>query len=267
MAIRYDKKLNKEINRVIRNFNSKINRLSKLETDYILPQKISKKELKNTVYTRNELRRKLSEYESFNKRGMEKTLTTAQGFSISQYEYERLKRESTRIKRDLSRQLKRLETTAPTLHGKKEGFTFAQMGDSLYLNIKAKRLALNKDIMSLSKERFESYERLISKLGRSKVLLDMNFQANMDDMINKLAYNVGYDKEKANLLREKFSKLSPAKFYKLYQNEKSIKAIIEQYDVAMGKIGKVDPEVIKEDVTDNYDDLINNIDKIIEDYL
>ena len=29
MAIRYDKKLESEINRVIRNFNSKINRLTK----------------------------------------------------------------------------------------------------------------------------------------------------------------------------------------------------------------------------------------------
>ena len=29
MAIRYDAKLNKEINRVVRNFNNKINRLKK----------------------------------------------------------------------------------------------------------------------------------------------------------------------------------------------------------------------------------------------
>ena len=119
----------------------------------------------------------------------------------------------------------------------------------------------------MDRARLETYKTTISILGRSKVMLDINFQKNMDDMINKLAYHVGYDEEKANLLREKLGKLSPEKFYQLYQNEKSIKTIIEQYDVAVGKIGKVDPKIIEEDVTNNYDDLINNIDDIIKDYL
>ena len=267
MAIRYDKKLNNEINNVIRRFNSKITRLSNMEKDYILPQKISKKELKDTVYTRRELRRKLSEYNEFTKRGAEETLTTSQGYSISKYEYDRLRRETTRIKKELTRQLKRFERTSPTVYGEKQGFTFAQMGDSMYLNIKAKRELLNRDILKMDRARLETYKTTISILGRSKVMLDMNFKANMDDMINKLAYHVGYDEEKANLLREKLGKLSPEKFYQLYQNEKSIKTIIEQYDVAVGKIGKVDPKIIEEDVTNNYDDLITNIDDIIADYL
>lgn len=267
MAIRYDKKLNSEIDRVIRRFNSKITRLTNMEKDYILPQKISKKELKESVYTRRELRRKLSEYERFNVRGAEETLTTSQGYSISKYEYDRLRRETTRIKKDLSRQIKRFETTMPTVYGKKQGFTFAQMGDSTYLNLKAKREILNRDILKMDRARLETYKTTISLLGRSKVMLDINFQSNMDDMINKLAYHVGYDEEKAKLLRDKLGQLSPEKFYKLFQNEKSIKTIIEQYDVAVGKIGKVDPKIIEEDVTNNYDDLINNIDDIIKDYL
>ena len=59
MAIRYDKKLNAEINRTIRNFNQKIARLEKEERE-LLPSKITKKQIKESVYTRNELNRKLS---------------------------------------------------------------------------------------------------------------------------------------------------------------------------------------------------------------
>ena len=43
MAIRYDKKLNQEINKTIRNFNQKIARLEKTERDLILQSKITKK--------------------------------------------------------------------------------------------------------------------------------------------------------------------------------------------------------------------------------
>ena len=60
MAIRYDKKLNQEINRTIKNFNQKIARLEKQERD-LLPSKITKKSLKSNVYTRTELQRKLKE--------------------------------------------------------------------------------------------------------------------------------------------------------------------------------------------------------------
>ena len=47
MAIRYDKKLNQEINRTIKNFNQKIARLEKQERE-LLPSKITKKELSVT---------------------------------------------------------------------------------------------------------------------------------------------------------------------------------------------------------------------------
>ena len=60
MAIRYDKSLNQEINRTIKNFNQKIARLEKQERE-LLPSKITKKDLKDSVYTRAELRRKLKE--------------------------------------------------------------------------------------------------------------------------------------------------------------------------------------------------------------
>ena len=63
MAIRYDKKLNNEINRVVKNFNQKIARLEKQERE-LLPAKISTKQLKSESYSRTDLRRKLKESDS-----------------------------------------------------------------------------------------------------------------------------------------------------------------------------------------------------------
>ena len=65
VAIRYDKKINQEINRTIKNFNQKIARLEKEQRDLILPDKITKKALKESVYTRTELKRKLKELQRY----------------------------------------------------------------------------------------------------------------------------------------------------------------------------------------------------------
>ena len=42
MAIRFDKKLNQEINRTIKNFNQKIARLEKSDRELLLPNKVTK---------------------------------------------------------------------------------------------------------------------------------------------------------------------------------------------------------------------------------
>ena len=82
MAIRYDKKINQEINRTIKNFNQKIARLEKQQKDLILPDKITKKALKESVYTRTELKRKLKELQRYSERGIESTLKTTTGIEI-----------------------------------------------------------------------------------------------------------------------------------------------------------------------------------------
>lgn len=267
MAIRYDKKLNQEINRVIRNYNQKINRIKKYEDsyNYQLPETITKKNLKENVYTRNELKRKLNELKRFSERGIEKSMQLEGGYVLSRFEYENLKRERARVKRNVSREIKRLETEKPTVFGKAQIKTFAQMGDSYYLNLKAKRESLEKKIELLQKEEFERYRQLVYKTGRSQEYQNSLFRENYKKMLTDLAYYTKYDKEKIKLLESKLDKLNNRKFYKLFQNEKAIKSITEYYLLTTGKnMQKIDPSVFKEDVANLYDNLIENIDEIIE---
>ena len=265
MAIRYDKKLNQEINRVIRNYNQKIKRIEKYAESYLyhLPDTISKKTLKQNVYTRTELRRKLAELKRFSERGAEKSMQLEGGYVLSRFEFENLKRESSRVKRNISREIKRLENEKPTVFGKSQSKTFAQMGDTYYLNLKAKRQALEKSIQNLKNEEFKKYKEFVYKVGRSQEYQTSLFRENYKKMLTDLGYYTGYNKDKLKELESKLNKLNNRQFYKLFQSEKAIKSITEYYPLVTGSVMGFDPKNIKEDVASLYDNLIENIDDII----
>ena len=263
MAIRYDKKLNQEINKTIKNFNQKIARLEKQERE-LLPTKITKKQLKENVYTRAELRRKLKELQRFSSRGAEEVLTTKSGVRLTKYEMQNIKKESARIKRKLTREIKRLETTKPKVFGKVQSATFSQMGTTEYLNTKARRQALEKDIQLLSSEEIGRYKKLLEKTGRNQEYMNNIFKDNYYKMLTDLGYYTGYDNKKLSYLKEKLDDLEPSKFYDLFKNESAIQSIIYYYAGSSSR--QINPDDIKGDVSTLYDALIDNIDDIIKDY-
>ena len=267
MAIRYDKKLNQEINKTIRNFNQKITRLEKSERDLLLPEKITKKELKENVYTRTELRRKLRELQLYSKRNIEETITTKGGVTLSRYELTKIKRESSRIKASLTIEINKMQSTSPKVFGKKQATTFAQMGDQYYLNLQARRKALEKgDIGTLSSEQLKLYKTLLDKTRRNKTYYSNIFKENYMQMLTDMGYFYGYDKEKLDKLKNTLSSLDSDKFLKLFRDEKSIQAILDYYPNIVMKQGGINPEDIKEDVINLYDALIDNIDDVLKDY-
>nr|DAT87872.1 MAG TPA: hypothetical protein [Caudoviricetes sp.] len=265
--IRYDKKINQEINRTIKNFNQKIARLEKQQRDLILPEKITKKALKDSVYTRTELKRKLKELQRYSERGIESTLKTKTGIEISKYELVNIQKESARIKRNLTREIKKMQVAKPKVFGKVQARTFAEMGDSHYLNIVARRKALEKGkLTKLTKEEYERYKTLLFKTVKNKAYMNKIFKENYLKMLTDLGYYYDYDKDKLKLLEERLSKLSTYNFQKLFESDKSIKAILDYYPSITGTISGIDPDDIKEDVTNLYDSLINNLDDILKDY-
>ena len=269
MAIRYDKKLNQEINKTIKNFNQKIARLEKTERDLILPDKISKKELKASVYNRTELRRKLKELQRYSNRGVEETITTEGGASLSKYELDNLQREARRVKANLTREINKMKMDTPKVFGKKQATTFAQMGDQYYLNLQARRKALEKgNLKSLSSEQLKSYNKLLEKTLRNKRYYNNIFKGNYLQMLTDMGYFYGYDNKKLDVLKDKLQNLDSNKFLDLFRNEKSIQAILEYYPNIVIKPDEfgINPDDIREDITNLYDALINNIDDVLKDY-
>ena len=265
MAIRYDKKLNQEINKTIKNFNQKIARLQKDERK-LLPSKISKKELKENAYTRTELKRKLKELQRFSKRGAEDIIETKGGVKLTKYELSNIKRENARIKRNITREINRLKIEKPKIFGKMQTSTFSEMGDSDYLNLVARRKALEKDINKLSREEYERFTKLIEKTGKNQQYMNNIFKDNYFVMLTDLAYYFDYDNDKLNMLKQKLMNLKPNDFLKLFKEDKSIRAILDYYPIATNSFNAINPNDIKEDVISLYDNLINNIDMIIQDY-
>lgn len=262
MAIRYDKKLNQEINRTIKNFNQKIARLEKQERE-LLPSKISKKELKNNVYNRRELQRKLKELQRFSNRRAEDIIETKGGVRLTQYELSNIKRENARVKRNITKEINRLKSDKPKIFGKKQSATFSEMGDTDYLNLVARRKALEKNIDKLSHEEFERFTRLIEKTGRNQQYMNNIFKQNYIEMLTDLAYYFDYDNDKLNELKQKLMTLKPSDFLKLFKEDKSIRAILDYYPIATNSFNAINPDDIREDVINLYDALIDNIDEMI----
>ena len=265
MAIRYDKKLNQEINRTIKNFNQKIARLEKQDRE-LLPSKITKKDLKSDVYTRAELYRKLKELQRFSNRGAEDIIATGGGVRLTKYDYQNIKRENARIKRNITREINRLRVNKPKIFGKTQTSTFSEMGDHDYLNLVARRKALEKDINKLSRDELERFIKLIEKTGRNQQYMNSIFKQNYFDMLTDLAYYFDYDNDKLNLLKQKLMKLKPNDFLKLFKDDKSIRAILDYYPIVTNSFNAINPDDIKEDVVNLYDNLIDNIDDIIKYY-
>lgn len=265
MAIRYDKKLNQEINRTIKNFNQKIARLEKEQRE-LLPSKITKKSLKSNVYTRTELQRKLKELQRFSTRGAEEVITTRGGVRLTKYELNEIKRENARVKRNITREINRLKTEKPKIFGKKQTSTYSEMGDHDFLNLVARRKALEKDVNKLSREEFERFTKLVAKTGKNQQYMNNIFKENYFDMLTKTAYYFDYDKEKLTYLKDKLMKLQPNDFLKLFREDKSIRAILDYYPVVTNSFNAINPDDIKEDVVNLYDNLISNIDEIVKDY-
>lgn len=262
--IRYDKKLNEQIYNTLKKYNSKIDRLARQHSAYMLPQKITKQDLMELSYTRRDLQRRLQNLEEFTKRGAEKSILTKSGYAVSKYELDYLKKERARVKRKLSREINYYEKTKPKLFGKTQARTFAQMGDSLYLNLLARYESINKDIENMAIDELMEYRKLLEVIGKDKDYLAENFKENYLQMLTDVGYHVGYNKRKLDKLKDALGEIDPRKFYDLYINEKSIKDVANYYYVTVD--GKRDPRNFKNNVENLYDDILENIEDVLKDY-
>lgn len=265
MAIKYDKKLNYEIKKTISNFNRKVRRLQSQERQFT-PSQLTKAELTKDIRNRRELERKLNELKRFNKRGSEEIVTTKGGIKLTRYELENLKRKSARAKYNLTREINRLSTTKPTVFGRKQDVTFAEMGDTRYLNSVTRRDALRKNINTLTKEEFEKYKGLVNKTIQYQDYERSTFKDNYFKMIEDLGYFYSYNSDKLETIKKKLYSLDSEKFLKLFNTDKSIKAITDYYPIMTGRKTGIKPIDIESDVVTLFNNLYDNIDKIVANY-
>lgn len=265
MAIRFDEKLNREIAKIVRNYNAKVRRIERLRKDYI-PPRTTVTFLKSSFTSRPDLLRELKKLQSFGKRGAEDIITIKGGATTTRFDYQNTKAQLALQKRRLTLQIKRLEKTIPTVYGKEQDATYQQMGSEQLTNLKARRKRLEK--MNLRKISKDEYRKAQELLERESTLLTeqaLTWYNSYFDILNHSAYMLGYDQEKIDYIKQQLAKVKPEDFARMTQDEKIFNFIKDYYMIQKLKAGVLSTEDA-DSLRSAFDLLYNGIDEYIEMY-
>ena len=131
--IRWSSSDEKELAKVVRNFNAKVNRLAKKNPQLknVLPTKTSVGQMKELISTRQDLKREINALKRFSKRGAE-TIVIVDGtdYNLKTTKWQRteMNRRVGIINRKRKRRLEELQSLEMTSRGEKLGYTKGQYG-------------------------------------------------------------------------------------------------------------------------------------------
>ena len=123
----------KELSRVVRNYNAKINRLIKKnpQIENVLPEKVTVAQLKELINTRQDLKRELNALKRFSKRGAEEIVVipdTDYNLKITKWQKTEMKRRIAVINRRRAKRHSEISSLEMTSRGEKLGYTREQLG-------------------------------------------------------------------------------------------------------------------------------------------
>ena len=220
---------NKEIARVVKNFNQKVSRLEKLGHEN-LPEKISIKDLKSNIYNYSDLKRELNKLKRFSSRGAEDVLTNY-GAPITKWEKRNIGIQVRTAKAKITRQLKNMgipkeswATTKRKIQVGKQATDTAQTLIKQYENISVKNI-LSQKTKSSRQEKLSTLEKIGYRYSDRAVFV---LQQSLIDMIDKIDVSKEDEKTK-EILKDKIKKLSINELKKLYYNYDEINDIIFRY--------------------------------------
>lgn len=240
--IRYNSTDNKNIERVVSNFNRKIARLQKAGYSQ-LPSKVSIRTIKSQFSTRRDLNVYLRDLQRFGRRGAE-DIVTIDGKDFTKYDIDifrrSLRREKSRLEREIA-QAQTMTTQYPMQH------------DVYTANLKARRSALSgkwADIITT-----QLREKLIEEPYRHAVIYDNYLEILFQD-----AYQVGFEYEKIEYIKERLLKLPPRKFIRALEDDPNIQYIFDYYH-SLTRTSYMDNNAY-----DAFQQIYENIDAIVEKY-
>lgn len=263
--LRKNRKLELELNRVVKNYNAKINRLSRSgKSGVYIPEKITrigKQELKRSVYTAKDLRKRLRDLEYYTKKGGEEYIIR-DGTKVPQSIFKSV----TNYKRSLTHKLKAEYDSVfykqATVMGKKENVTHAQALDENYLKYMSKVKLKEKTFRGLS---VKEQEKFLSHLkSATKTLNKANFKESFIEMLLDSAYVHGISHERIHNLIEKIRSVSDEEFYEMFKKERSLQQIIYYYQTT--NLLGVDESYANLNplATDTINNLIDTIEDIMD---
>lgn len=220
MAIRYDKALNAEIRRVVRNFNQKRNRAIQRGFHH-LPPSLTVSELKSRYTSRSQLTRDLRLIEGFNKSKDDalRVVETSGGAKAIKWEYDYLKANLKYAKQFYEREISdaaKLDTTM-------------NVAKAEYLNnLKSKRDYLNLELAELNQSQFRTFRNTINEYLYANER-NLKGYRNWMNEVELIMRNLGYDNKTINKFFEGFNELTPRQFLNMYRQSALVSRIYELY--------------------------------------
>lgn len=128
--IRWRESDEKELQRIINNYNAKLRRLEKSRPDLVdfLPSRITKKSAMESIESRADFKRVTASLQRFSQRGAENPVVSSRGAKATQWEVDEFKRNQAIENARRTRERKALEAKEVKIAGKGQGKTRAQMG-------------------------------------------------------------------------------------------------------------------------------------------
>lgn len=269
MAYKISESAERELQKAVNNFNSKIRRLEKTDKTLTLPEKTNISIIKERIYDKRSLNREIDKLQTFTLRGMEEDVTLSSGLKITKYEYENLLKEQKRLSAKLYRTERKIGDLTATKGGESLHYKVKELGRQDLINIRDKRQTLNEIKLSKANENeLKDLREIISGILRRERYDESIFIDNFtNQMILNLGYWAGVDDETLNNIREQLSTLSEREFMKLYNSEEYIRAVKEYYNETNRK-GMTEEQMMKNmnKVKELYENLAKDLPTIMKKY-
>lgn len=240
---RYNAEYNRQIERVVSNFNRKVARLQKAGRT-VLPNKVSIRELKSQNLTRGEMNQRLRDLQRFGVRGSENIVTIG-GNQYTRYDVDIFRRKLRRERARLTRDIQKAEATTSK---------YPMQHDRYTANLKAKRTTLTKNWNEL----------INSKVGKTISEQDIKQSELYDTYLETLfqdAYQLGFEDDKIDYITKRLSKLKPRQFLRALEDDPNIQYIFDYYHALTRTSAEGDSNAY-----DAFQQLYENIDAIVSKY-
>lgn len=216
--IKYDPRLNQELTRTVKNFNSKVRRLEGRGLSN-LPQTVSLTQIKEEFTDRRRLRSYLNDLRKFSVRGVEEAMKTEGGLTLSRWEYAIRKREQSTTKRRITAEAKAIAA---------RDYLYKARAAERLRNLEAKYLWLSENpISKLDETSLKTFNKIVGEMTPD-LAKDLTFYQNFVAWINDLS-QMGIPHSARARALEAIQVLTPAQLATAYRFEPILQDIKTAY--------------------------------------
>lgn len=218
MVISYDDAYNKEISRVVHNFNQKRNRAIKAGKG-IVPGPVKVSELKARYSTRRDMNRELRLLKEFSKRDALEEVENLGGAKAVKWEVGYLKENLKYAKEYFDREIAKVHHIPDKM---------SVIRNEYVNNLKAKRQFLDLEMALLDPSDFRTFKKTFDEYLYANERKVASYRAWLKE-VEMIMRNIGIDNKTINKFFEGFDSLTPEQFITMYRESNLIKRIYELY--------------------------------------